>query len=149
MMIECITICICTAIVSLCILGTYYMNYKIDKLNIEYNKEELYLSIDISSCYNILDNIVEKEFNDYQKFHPDMLSIDSYIKSTDIQNIISEITTRVYVSITPAIYTNISIVYDINTKEKLINLIGEKVSILVMALAATINSNMIDDSKLS
>lgn len=121
-----------------------YIKYLKEK---EANEQlRFYASIDVNKCAKILDDLVEKEFNDYQKFHPEMIAGNAYLKREDITSIISDITARVYVDITPAIHANLSLIYDIDTKEKIVNLIGEKVGILVMALAATLNSQLIDDS---
>lgn len=105
-----------------------------------------YKNIDVEKIDKIFNDIVEREFNDYQRFHPDLSQDGSYIKREEIQSIVTDITARVYTHITPAVKYNIGLIYNVDDNEKLVNLIGERVGVLVMGLAAAVNSSMIDDT---
>ena len=105
--------------------------------------------VNVEKIDKMFADVVEREFNEYQKFHPDISQEGSYIKRDEIQAMVTAITSRVFVNMTPALRFNIGLIYDISEDEKLINLIGEKVGFLVMGLAAMVNSSMIDDTKVN
>ena len=111
--------------------------------------DKIYKDIDVEKIDKLLESIIEREFNEYHKFHPELSQEGSYIKRDEINTIVTEITARVYETITPALKYNIGLIYDISTNEKLINLLGERVGVLVMAMAATINSSLIDDTRVN
>ena len=113
------------------------------------NNQLKYKDIDITKIDKMFNDIIEREFNEYHKFHPELSREGSYIKRDEIQEIVSAITARVYTTITPAVRYNIGLIYDVSTDEKLINLIGERIGVLVMAMAATINSSLIDDTRIN
>ena len=113
------------------------------------DSESKYRDIDIEKIDKLFNDIIEREFNEYHKFHPELSQEGSYIKRDEIHDIITVLTSKVYSSITPAIKYNMSLIYDVSTDDKLINLIGERVGVLVMAMAATINSTLIDDTRVN
>ena len=126
---------------------TNFTKYLRDK---DAKSEQLkYKDVDIVKIDKMFSDIIEREFNEYHKFHPELSQEGSYIKRDEIQQIVSDITTRVFTTITPAIRYNIGLIYDVSTDEKLINLIGERIGVLVMAMAATINSTLIDDTRVT
>lgn len=135
----------CATIIFLTIITKEIINYFKNKQKID--NESSYKNIDVEKIDKIFNDIIEREFNDYQKFHPDISQEGSYIKREEIQEMITDITTKIYKNITPALRYNIGLIYDIGTEEKLINLIGEKTGILVMAFAAVVNSTLVDDTK--
>ena len=148
-------------VMALCLLGIlifavvvfsiYVFLRYIDYLETKIKSEEQnnYKYIDVAVIDKMLQDIVDREFNEYQKFHPDLMQTASYIKQEEIKSLTAEITTNVYTNITPALRYNFAMVYDISTEEKLINLIGERVAVLVMALSATINSALTDETTIS
>ena len=151
-----IAILICLAIIILISCATLFTaSYAVisvvkylEKKDTSNNQLE-YKDIDVVKIDKLFDDIIEREFNEYLKFHPDLSQEGSYIKRDEIQEIVSAITARVYSTITPAIRYNIGLIYDVDTDEKLINLIGERIGVLVMAMAATINSSLIDDTRVN
>lgn len=123
---------------------TKYLNTKD-----EIEKDKIYATIDIEQIDGLLKSIIEREFNEYHKFHPELSQEGAYIKRDEIKIMVTEITTRVYNTMTPALKFNLGLIYNIDNDDNLVNLIGERVSVIVMALAATLNSTLIDDSNVN
>lgn len=140
-------IIMCCTLIAIAIVSLYVIKY------LENNKVTIndlkYKNIDIKKIDDMFDNVIEREFNNYLKFHPELAQEGSYIKREEINSIVTTITAKVYENITPAIQYNLNLIYNINDKDKLINLIGERIGILVMAMAAAVNSSLIDDTRVN
>lgn len=123
-----------------------YLN---DKLNNE--NERFYLELKISKDnYDILDDIIEYEMNNYQLMHPDVFALDgsSYIKEGEMKDIVANITASVIKNITPVIRTKLKLMYNFNTNEELITLIGRRSGVLIAMLASEVNSS-IEEEKIN
>lgn len=120
------------------IMVYYSMN---EKLKLE--KIKLYDSIDFDAKENLLDRIVLDTFNNYKISNPELSEDGSYINQDKIVEMVKVITAKTFIKITPAIKTNISLIYNIGKDDNtLINIIGEKIGLLVMDFAAQINSTL-------
>ena len=125
-------------------------NYLKDKLNAE--NERFYLELKINKDnYDILDDIIEYELNSYQLIHPDIFALDgsSYIKEGEMKDIVANITASVIKNITPAIRTKLKLMYNFNTNEELITLVGRRAGVLIAMLASEVNSSIEEETPIS
>lgn len=148
---ENIGIFIIIAIVSLafCVLigEVSYIIYKaIDKIE-ERKEKENRLSVEITDDkLNILDKIIDIEFENYIKTHPDLFDMNgnSYIKDSQFRKIIVEITDAVAVRLTPTIMEIVQLTYKLDYQQTVI-LVGKKVGLNIAIAAAEINNTLLDE----
>lgn len=110
----------------------------IEYLNIEFTDDK----------FSLLDKIIEREFNNYMKLHPDKFddSGNGYMNENDYKINLDAITKRVYNSLTPALKANINLVYKFDTDKDQLTIILEKVGIMLAMYRARMNSAVIDDT---
>ena len=124
-----------------------YMTFKLLREKENRYTREYYTSLDISDeKINILDRLVNIEFENYIRYHPDTfdLSGSSYIKESDFSGIITEITSRVCLRLTPAIKENVMLTYNLGY-EDLVRLIGEKVGLNLAIAASEVNQALLEE----
>lgn len=139
-----ISIFLSAGIILFLIILSKYLN---DKINSE--NERFYLSLKINKeNYDILDDIIEYEMNNYQLMHPDVFALDgsSYIKEGEMKDIVANITAGVIKNITPAIRAKLKLMYNFNNNEELITLIGRRTGVLIAMLASEVNSAIEEES---
>ena len=145
------SIIICIGLITILIGVVILTRWLIEKevVNEEEPNVKKYVDCHFKEINDLLDDIISYEFDMYSKYHPDMFnSGESYIKPDEMKLLVSRLTSKVFNRITPTIRNNLSLIYNFNSDEELINIIGEKIGILVVGLTATINNSMIDDTKL-
>ena len=111
-------------------------------VQIQKNKLEeirLYESIDFDSKYELLGKIITEEVDDYKIKNFVYRENDLYINEDMQKEMINIVTTKVLKRITPAIKTNIKLIYNINNNEDLINVIGTIVSMQVLSYCIETN----------
>lgn len=111
-------------------------------VQIQKNKLEeirLYESIDFDSKYELLGKIITEEVDDYKIKNFVYRENDLYINEDMQKEMINIVTTKVLKRITPAIKTNIKLIYNINNNEDLINTIGTIVSMQVLSYCIETN----------
>ena len=111
-------------------------------VQIQKNKLEeirLYESIDFDSKYELLGKIITEEVDDYKIKNFVYRENDLYINEDMQKEMINIVTTKVLKRITPAIKTNIKLIYNINNNEDLINTVGTIVSMQVLSYCIEIN----------
>ena len=121
-----------------------YLNNKLNNEN-----ERFYLDLKINKDnYDILDDIIEYEMNNYQLMHPDVFALDgsSYIKEGEMKDIVANITAAVIKNITPAIRAKLKLMYNFNSNEELITLVGRRAGVLIAMLASEVNSAIEDET---
>ena len=111
-------------------------------VQIQKNKLEeirLYESIDFDSKYELLGKIITEEVDDYKIRNFAYRENDLYINEDMQKEMINIVTTKVLKRITPAIETNIKLIYIIKSQEDLINVIGTIVSMQVLSYCIEVN----------
>ena len=111
-------------------------------VQIQKNKLEeirLYESIDFDSKYELLGKIITEEVDDYKIKNFVYRENDLYINEDMQKEMINIVTTKILKRITPAIKTNIKLIYNINNNEDLINVIGTIVSMQVLSYCIETN----------
>jgi len=146
-----ITIIISVFIVTSGTIGFYAVkkHYDIKNKELDIKNSVKYLSLEISEeKFQLLDKVIEREFNDFIKLHPDKFddSGTAYINEIEYKDFLSQITQRVYRQITPALKANISLVYNFDTKKDQLIIILEKVGVMLAMYRAKVNSAVIDDT---
>lgn len=124
-------------------------HYDIKDKEIQNISSTRYLSIEISDeKFQLLDKIIEREFNDYVKLHPNEFddSGNGYMNEENYNRILKDITRRIYNNITPALKANIALVYKFETEQDQLTLILEKIGVMLALYRARMNSAVIDDS---
>ena len=107
-----------------------------------------YIEYDAEKIKTTFENLIEEEFEIYSKLNPTLFAPgEAYMNSDDITTTTNIVTSRVFIRITPALKNNLSFIYNFEKDEDIINIIGEKVGLLVVGLAATVNSSMEEDFK--
>ena len=134
------------------LVGLYAVkrHYDIKEKEIENKRNSLLISTEINEeKFGLFDKIIEREFEDYVKLHPQEFdySGEGYMNQDQYQDILKLITNRIYKALTPALIANISLVYKFDTEEERLTLILEKVGILLAVYRADMNSRMIEDEK--
>ena len=111
-------------------------------VQIQKNKLEeirLYESIDFDSKYELLGKIITEEIDDYKVRNFAYRENELYINEDMQKEMINIVTTKVIKRITPAIETNIKLIYIIKSQEDLINIIGTIVSMQVLSYCIEVN----------
>lgn len=128
--------------VCLCLL-TYYVAK--DASNRKNAKR--YVDVDIIDIRTTFDNIINDEINTYFRFHPELVQEgETYLKENDINEIIVDITSRVMQNVTPVLRNNLSFAYNLGDDDvALTNIVGEKVGLVIIGMAAKINNSMADE----
>lgn len=150
-MINVLIICVSLFLIVLSVgigLGIIYFKKYLDSKK-DNSVREYYSSLDINDDkISLLDKLIDIEFENYIKFHPDKFDItgESYIKEAEFQSIIADITAKTMLRLTPAVRENVKLVYVINGEEDYIKIIGEKVGLSLAIAASEINTALIDDS---
>lgn len=109
-----------------------------------------YIDYDAEKIKTVFENLISEEFEIYSKLNPSLFTPgDSYLKADDITTTTSIIASRVFKRITPALRNNLKFIYNFKNDEDLINIIGEKVGLHVIGLAATVNGSMEESYDLS
>lgn len=144
------SIIICIGLITILIGVVMLTKWLIEKevINEEEPDVKKYVDCHFKEINDLLDDIISYEFDMYSKYHPDMFnSGESYIKPDEMKILVSRLTSKVLNRITPTIRNNLSLIYNFKSDEELINIIGEKIGILIVGLTAAINNSMIDDTK--
>lgn len=128
-----IILCFIIALI-LCFISFHYTNEKI-----KLKKIELYDHIDFKSKEAIIDDIVTNEFNNYKINNPSLVLNDSSPTREETRNIVVAVSAKCYKKITPAIKTNMALIYNIESEDDIINIIGEKVALLVTQFIVELN----------
>ena len=103
-------------------------------------EDKYYIHIDFKKIKQDLDDLIIEASTQYMQMRPNLMGEDSYIKSEDMKIITTEIVAKVMSNITPIMRHNLELVYNINTDADLVNIIADKVMIIVINLTANINS---------
>ena len=93
------------------ILFFKYLNKREERLTREYyGRTEI-----TEDKLELLDILVNTEFETYMKYHPDIFDVsgNSYIKESEFTGIITDITSRVCLRLTPAVQENINLTYNL------------------------------------
>ena len=125
-------------------LYSFYKLYRSKEIR---STREYYTTLDISDeKIVILDKLVNIEFENYIRYHPDIFDTtgNSYIKESDFSGIITEITSRICLRLTPAIKENILLTYNLGY-EDLVRLIGEKVGLNLAIAASEVNQALLEE----
>ena len=141
-----LTLMILTTVIALYTIKRYYDN---KEKEISISNSVKYLNIEINDeIFGLLDKLVEREFNDFIKLHPDKFddSGNAYINEEEYKTFLSTISQRVYKHLTPAIKAKISLVYSFDTEKEQLTIILEKVGVMLAMYRARINSAVIDDT---
>ena len=94
----------------------------------------------------LLDKLIDIEFENYIKLHPDMFDVagNSYIKESQFKDIIVDITNAVSLRLTDTVLAQIQLTYKLDY-HKIITLISKKVGLNLAIAAAEINNALIED----
>ena len=130
-----ITIIFTWIILILAILCCTYVQIQKNKLD----EMRLYESIDFDSKHELLMKIITEEIDDYKVRNFVYRENELYINEDMQKEIINIVTTQVIKRITPAIETNIKLIYIIKSQEDLINVIGTIVSMQVLSYCIEVN----------
>lgn len=130
-----ITIIFTWIILILAILCCTYVQIQKNKLE----EIRLYESIDFDSKYELLGKIITEEIDDYKVRNFAYRENELYINEDMQKEMINIVTTKVIKRITPAIETNIKLIYIIKSQEDLINIIGTIVSMQVLSYCIEVN----------
>lgn len=103
-------------------------------------EDKYYIHIDFKKIKQDLDDLIIEASTQYMQMRPNLMGEDSYIKSEDMKIITTEIVAKVMSNITPIMRHNLELVYNINSDADLVNIIADKVMIIVINLTANINS---------
>ena len=132
MIIALILLCIILIVVVLCNTYVQYQKIKLEEIR-------LYESIDFDSKYELLGKIITEEVDDYKIKNFAYREDDLYINEEMQKEMINIVTTKIIKRITPAIKTNLKLVYNINSDEDLINIVGTLVSMEVLSYCIETN----------
>lgn len=121
-----------------------------EKNRLEEKKFLLELKLE-ESDFNLLDYIITREIDNFGKIHPDIFSTDgsSYIKETDLKDILATVTSNIMRNITPVIKEKIKLVYNFNNDAELITIIGNKAGLILAMLVSEVNSALADETNFS
>ena len=131
-MIALILLCIILIVVILCNTYIQYKKIKLEEIR-------LYESIDFDSKYELLGKIITEEIDDYKIKNFVYREDDLYINEEMQKEMINIVTTKIIKRITPAIKTNLKLIYEINSNEDLINMVGTLVSMEVLSYCIETN----------
>lgn len=132
MIIALILLCIVLIVSILCNTYVRYQKNKLDEIKI-------YESIDFDSKHELLMKIITEEIDDYKVRNFAYRENELYINEDMQKEMINIVTTKVIKRITPAIETNIKLIYIIKSQEDLINIIGTIVSMQVLSYCIEVN----------
>ena len=132
MIIALILLCIILIVVVLCNTYVQYQKIKLEEIR-------LYESIDFDSKYDLIGKIVLEEIDDYKIKNFVYREDDLYINEEMQKEMINIVTTKIIKRITPAIKTNLKLIYEINSNEDLINMVGTLVSMEVLSYCIETN----------
>lgn len=124
----------------------YFLNKTLNRIEDRKDKEQM-LSTEISDDkLELLDKLIDIEFENYIKLHPDMFDVtgNSYIKESQFKNIIVDITNAVSLRLTDTILAQIQLTYKLDY-HKIITLISKKVGLNLAIAAAEINNALLED----
>ena len=123
-----------------------YMNESDMKEEEDVTPKKQYIDCHFKDINEFFDDLIGYEFDLYSKYHPELFnSGESYIKPEEMKDLVSKLTSKVFNRITPTAKNNLSLIYNFKTDDELINIIGEKVGILVIGLTAAINNSMVQE----
>ena len=128
-----IILCFIVALI-LCFVSFHFTNEKI-----KLKKIELYDHIDFKSKEVIIDDIVSYEFDKYKLNNPSIFIRETALTREETRDIVVAVSAKCYKKITPAIKTNMALIYNIETEDDIINIIGEKVALLVTQFIVDLN----------
>ena len=128
---EYILVCITILVSVFMITFTNYKKIKLDEL-------KLYESIDFDSKHELLNKIIDDEINDYE-IRNIAHETDIYITEEMQREMINIVTVKVISRLTDSLKANIKLIYIINSKEDLINVVGTLVSMKVLLFCIDIN----------
>ena len=128
-----IILCFIVALI-LCFVSFHFTNEKI-----KLKKIELYDHIDFKSKEVIIDDIVSYEFDKYKLNNPSIFIRETSLTREETRDIVVAVSAKCYKKITPAIKTNMALIYNIETEDDIINIIGEKVALLVTQFIVDLN----------
>ena len=131
-MIALILLCIILIVVILCNTYIQYKKIKLEEIR-------LYESIDFDSKYELLGKIITEEIDDYKIKNFVYREDDLYINEEMQKEMINIVTTKIIKRIPPAIKTNLKLIYEINSNEDLINMVGTLVSMEVLSYCIETN----------
>ena len=103
------------------------------------------IDYDAEKINKTFEDLLTDEFEFYSRKHPDLFQAGNYLKPEEIKDITAIVTTRVMQRMTPALRNNLTFVYNWDSEEDLITLVGERVGMIVVALAAEVNSSLEDN----
>lgn len=124
-----------------------WITYKIaDKIEERKNKEFMTTVEITDEKLELLDKLIDIEFENYIKLHPDMFDVagNSYIKESQFKDIIVDITNAVSLRLTDTVLAQIQLTYKLDY-HKIITLISKKVGLNLAIAAAEINNALIED----
>ena len=128
-----IILCLIVALI-LCFVSFHFTNEKI-----KLKKIELYDHIDFKSKEVIIDDIVSYEFDKYKLNNPSIFIRETALTREETRDIAVAVSAKCYKKITPAIKTNMALIYNIDVEDDIINIIGEKVALLVTQFIVDLN----------
>ena len=128
-----IILCFIVALI-LCFVSFHFTNEKI-----KLKKIELYDHIDFKSKEVIIDDIVSYEFDKYKLNNPSIFIRETALTREETRDIVVAVSAKCYKKITPAIKTNMALIYNIDVEDDIINIIGEKVALLVTQFIVDLN----------
>lgn len=138
-------ICVLIIVIGIIISLFGILVFCIQNKKIELGRIELFNSIDFDQKIELLDKIISESFSEWKLQHIDIDVGDEYITSEMQKDMINIITAKSLNRITYAIRVNLALVYNIDTEEDLINIIGLKTGFIVMNYVSDKNSEAIND----
>ena len=131
-------------IIFICMIACMFCVYKIYDRHIGLKTMEFYEQIDFDSKHSILQKIIDDEIDKYKILKIGYLKREEYFKEADIKEMTNFITAATYLRITPTIKYNLELIYDVSTDDKLMLVIGSRVSLEVLAYSIERNKDIED-----
>lgn len=134
-------------IIFICMIACMFCVYKIYDRHIGLKTMMFYEQIDFDSKHSILQKIIDDEMEQYLVRKVDNSNLtgeDKFMREKDIKEMINKITASVYLRITPTIRYNLSLIYDVSEEDKLMNVIGTRVSLETLGYSVEINKDIED-----
>jgi hypothetical protein len=120
-------------VIAVSMYGLIFCIYNINTKRLDLKTLEFYDHIDFDAKHSLLQKIIDDEMDQYKVLNIEYQDAEEiYLNSEMIKDMTNYVTAAVFIRITPAIKANLSLIFDVSDDEKLMIVIGTRVSLEVL-----------------
>lgn len=130
-------------IIAVSMYGLIFCIYRLSSKSLELKTLAFYEQIDFDAKHSLLQKIIDDETDQYKAINIECKKAeDIYLTSDMIKDMTNYVTAAVFIRITPAIKSNLALIFDVSTDEKLMVVIGTRVSLDVLQYSLEKNKDI-------